>query len=448
MGPSTRSVFLRQLLSECSHSVALLGALALAPATAGAQSLAPLGAFLASARQHNLDNRDAELTATQRGAEATQARWRLLPTAGATAGYTFNQYEASVPVQAGTTRQTLTITPQHQLDATVSLTLPLVDVGNWLRIGAADASAQGARQRVESTALAVERRVAQSYFQLVASESVVLSAARAVEVARANQEHLSRRLEAGLTSALERDRAAAEVARNRQTLAEAELQRALAAHALESLTGLAAQGHAAPLAPALEQPPPLASLRLRLEALPSVRAAQSELRAAERTETAGWMVLVPTVNATAQERFTNATGFAGQNAYFTAGVSLSWRADLSAVPAARALAASTGAARVRAERASQSAEDDLFEAWQRVRSTLARAEAARAQEQVSASAAALARERFAHGTATQLDVLQAGRDAFSAEVSRIQADADLELSRAVLRNATGQSADAPSGGAR
>jgi len=41
------------------------------------------------------------------------------------------------------------------------------------------------------------------------------------------------------------------------------------------------------------------------------------------------------------------------------------------------------------------------------------------------------------GTITQLDLLQAQRDAFNAEVSRIQADADLINARVQLRLSSG-----------
>ena len=59
--------------------------------------------------------------------------------------------------------------------------------------------------------------------------------------------------------------------------------------------------------------------------------------------------------------------------------------------------------------------------------------------QVSSHAAAQARERYRAGTITQLDLLQAQRDAFNAEVSRIQSDADLVNARAQLRLSTGHS---------
>jgi len=47
--------------------------------------------------------------------------------------------------------------------------------------------------------------------------------------------------------------------------------------------------------------------------------------------------------------------------------------------------------------------------------------------------------QYRAGTATQLDLLQAQRDAFRAEVTRIQDDANLLNSRAQLRLAAGHS---------
>ena len=47
--------------------------------------------------------------------------------------------------------------------------------------------------------------------------------------------------------------------------------------------------------------------------------------------------------------------------------------------------------------------------------------------------------QYRAGTATQLDLLQAQRDAFRAEVTRIQNDANLLNARAQLRLSTGRS---------
>ncbi len=61
------------------------------------------------------------------------------------------------------------------------------------------------------------------------------------------------------------------------------------------------------------------------------------------------------------------------------------------------------------------------------------AQSSRAQVAATRLAASLAEDRYESGVATQLDVLQARQDAFSADVARIQADADLAYARVALR---------------
>ena len=52
-----------------------------------------------------------------------------------------------------------------------------------------------------------------------------------------------------------------------------------------------------------------------------------------------------------------------------------------------------------------------------------------------------ARERYQQGAGTQFELVQAERDAFSAEVSRIESDADLSYARAGLRLDAGHTLD-------
>ena len=78
-------------------------------------------------------------------------------------------------------------------------------------------------------------------------------------------------------------------------------------------------------------------------------------------------------------------------------------------------------------------------AWATVGTNIARSRSARVQSDVSARAADLALDRYRVGEGTQLDLLQAQRDAFAADAGRIQADADLLNSRAQLRVASGGS---------
>jgi outer membrane protein TolC len=93
------------------------------------------------------------------------------------------------------------------------------------------------------------------------------------------------------------------------------------------------------------------------------------------------------------------------------------------------------------ERVRLAARDQIFGAWQRVHADIIKSRASRAQVKAAELASQYARERYLEGAGTQLEVVQAQRDAFAADVARLQADADLSFSRAVLRLAAGQSLD-------
>jgi len=95
-------------------------------------------------------------------------------------------------------------------------------------------------------------------------------------------------------------------------------------------------------------------------------------------------------------------------------------------------------ARAREQRARLAARDAIHRYWNTVHSDIASSRSARAQAKASEEASRLAQDRYEVGAATQLDLLQAQRDAYSAAVARIQSDADLANARAQLRLAAGQ----------
>jgi outer membrane protein TolC len=96
-------------------------------------------------------------------------------------------------------------------------------------------------------------------------------------------------------------------------------------------------------------------------------------------------------------------------------------------------AAAVRLARVRESSARQAALDKIHESWSRVSNGIAKSRAARAEALASTAAALRARERYREGAGTHFELVQAERDAYSAEVSRIQADADLSYARVALR---------------
>jgi outer membrane protein TolC len=418
-------------------AAAALGASLLAVARP-AHALQPLDEFVASAKAQNLDGREARATADQRIEEARQAGFRLAPSVVARASYTRNQYPVTLP--AGTFGPTAAvITPADQLDATFTLNVPLVDVGAWQRVGAAHAIADAARVRASATGLDVEKGVTRAYYQVVASEATLGAAERALAAAMESRAIVATRREAGTASELDVERARAEVERARQVVASADQARAVARRSLQSLTGVApGEGTAALPEDGLADEPALGALEGRVAELPAVRAAALETKAADRNAVAAWAALAPTIAGNATERLTNATGFSGHVGTWSVALIATWNIDPSSVFAARAQSAARAVAEVRERRAEQSAKDDLHAAWQEVRADLARVRAARAEAEASARAARLARDRYVAGAATQLDVQQAERDAFSSEVARIQAQADLAYARAAVRLDSGR----------
>ena len=176
---------------------------------------------------------------------------------------------------------------------------------------------------------------------------------------------------------------------------------------------------------------------------PAERAVQRLSEAAVDARKSSKAALLPTLTASAQERFTNATGFAGQNNIYTLQLIAAWRLDYAGLKTVSAQSAASEAAMVREARSRRAVADAIFEAYRRVENGVVKSRSARAQAVAANKASELAVERYQSGVSTQLDVTQAQRDAFLAEASRIQADADLAFARASLRLAAGRSPSDP-----
>ena len=406
---------------------------ALVPATSHA--LQPLPEFVASARSANFDQREAAAVASQRAEEGKLAWADVTPTLTARAGYTRNQYDAvaTLPPLPGTTSpRSATITPLDQFDASIALSLPLIDIGTWLRIDVAETSAKSANERVLAAELDSEKAITRAFYQVVAADATIGSAERALATAKATRDLVTHRREAGAASELDVERARAAVERAAQVVAAATQGAAVARRSLETISGLTPSSGTIPV-PTATGDETIAPVNADVSTLPSVRAASLDAVAAEQNAKAAYGVLAPTLTGTATERFTNATGFSGHEASYAVGVTAAWTLDATAYFAVRSLRAGKAAADVRVHRAERAAKDALFTDLEAVKAETARSRAARAEAEASSRAAKLARDRFENGAATQLDVLTAERDAFAAEVAQIQTEADLALARAVLR---------------
>ena len=355
----------------------LLAAVGLAGA-AQVSALQPLDEFLRGARTSSVDNAEARAVRRQLGAEANAALGRALPRLSLRGEYARNQYESSLqlPAAGGGPATSVTITPHDQLNGTATLDVPLVDLASFARISAARTDAKASATEATSTELRVQSLVSQDYFQLVANLALVGASRRALDVAEASLRIAEERHGAGATTLLDVDRARAEVERNVQQLAAAELEGAV------------------PVADDLHEEPPLERFQAPDEEIPALAAAIQSRVASDQSARAQRLTLVPSLAASVTERVTSAEGLAGRDAYWQAVVGLSWSFDLTTLALIRSQEAAADAARAQEERARLAARDDIHRAWTTVRTQIARSRSARVQSEVSARASQLALERY------------------------------------------------------
>jgi outer membrane protein len=406
-------------------------------------ALQPVTEFLEHAKTWNPQNRAAQATTSQRDAEVAVSTGSLLPNFSATGTYTRNEYEvttaALIPPSStmsamGSSFPNIVIQPQDQLDANLLLTVPIINIANWDRRAAAKATLEGARADEASTVLNVEKNVVRDYYTLLGDQAVLLSATSNVEIARHNVKLARDRKESGTGSELDVQRALADQAKAEQSVTAAQLGVTNTQRDLYSLSGLAAEPATAFPEDDLHEEAELASWTSKASGVPSVKSAVATRMAAEEGARAANGAWLPSVSASAQEKFTNATAFAGGHvAVYLLQATATWKLDTTLGAQIRAQDASAAAARANENRAVQAAEDAVFRDWQQIRADIETARSSRVQLVALKLAESLAEDRYSSGVATQLDVLQARQDAFSADVARIQADSDLAYARLALR---------------
>ncbi|MEI9940965.1 MAG: TolC family protein [Pseudomonadota bacterium] len=431
---TTRRSTVRHYLLSSGFQIAAASTLLLASGQASATQ--SLDTFLEAARTSSYDVREQRATVEQRNWEKESTLGRLLPAASARGVYTRNQYPAEVPA-AVFPPNGLTITPQDQFDLFLQLDVPLVDLANYQRLGQARHLAKASSAQLELSQNDVQRVVARAYYTFVGGAALVQAAERSQQIAEENLAFVTTRHDIGVATELDRERARANLEQSKQDRAQAELIGIMAGRNLETVSGIVPT-------PVVEYPvddlhpeEPLATW-LASQGTPSDRV-QAELdKAAASAKKAAAYALLPSLSANGQEHLTNASGFTGHSSFYTLQAMLSWKLDYSAYGTAQAQASAADVQRVRAERARRGVEDDIFDAWERVRTGIVKSASARAQADAALRAEELALARYQSGALTQLDVTQSQRDAFQAQASRIQADADLLYSRVLLRLAAGK----------
>lgn len=404
-----------------------------------AAALQPLEVFLKAARERNPDNQQARANLAEQNANADSALGRQLPGVSLKETYYRNQYSSQITLPPPDLR-TITIQRQDQWIGTATVNVPLVDLANFRRITAARTNAESFERNLAATGLQVEGQTIQDYYQLLANVALVFAAEKYLEVSRENLRLTESKLRAGTATRLDVDRAVADVELQVQQLAAARLQVALSARDLQSTTSIVPDlSTVDELTDDLHPEADLSTFESDLPNVPSVAAAVAATRAAQQQADVQKLALVPSLAGSFTEFNTNSPGFEPSRWYYQIGVNATWTFDLTYVTNIRSSDAEAAAARAREERARLNAGDAIHRYWQTVVADIAQSRSARAGRDASVHAADQARVQYQAGTATQLDLLQAERDAFRAEVTRIQDDANLLNARAQLRLSAGQS---------
>jgi outer membrane protein TolC len=400
--------------------------------------------FLDAAEQGNVDRKISVEQRNRAAAEYRLAWTSLLPALSASAGWTHNQYNATIKLPKNDkdgnpiiengmpVTQTATIVPYDQFDGALRFDVPLIDTQRWFRSAAAAAASDAAALREAVTRDAVRRQVVTAYYVYAAVLAVGDSARKSAAVADEQLKLMEIRSRVGTVTELDLVRAKAEVARTRQVVADTVASIANARRLVRTLSGLEPPAQL-PL-PVDDVTPALAleEYESRLEQVPTVMAATKDAEATARLSTGAKLALVPSVNGQFTERFTNATGFQGNAALYSAGINLTWRLDVPTFMNMQVQEANENIGLLGIERAKLVARDQIHTDWQRLQAALIKIESAQAQVEANRRAAQVARDRYAAGVATQLDVIQAERDVFSGEVNQIQARTELATARLSL----------------
>jgi outer membrane protein len=411
-------------------------------AAAPASALEPVGTYLEASRHVNLDNREASHRAAQSVEQARVATGALLPSFNAQGKYTRNQYDVSFPLVAG--GPPLEVTPSNQWDAIFTLNVPILDFRNIARSRAAHLTADAEQQSALATELDVERQVVIAYVQFAESLYLIGSSQSALAAAQENSRIAKAQRAAGAAAEVDVQQALAEVATDEQNLASAELQREILRRQLATLTGLSPTDDVVPehfpRFEDMKEEAPLAEWEQRGGETPAVTTAKLESRAADASANAAKLALIPSLSAVATEHVTNADAFTlGHEAAYAIGAVVNWNLDFAVSPAIGVQREARAIAQVQQDRARISVADQIHQAWWTVHSDIVSVRAAIARSDAAHLVADLARDRYQKGVGTQLEAIQALRDATAADVGRIQADGGLAAARAVLRLSTGTS---------
>jgi outer membrane protein len=425
-------------------AVLIVVLLATAPARAQNGRTLSLEDVLALASKNNRDLKVARARLEQSALSVDQAWVALYPQAMAQGKYTHNNREVAIdpsrfgmPDPSQPPAVPIVIQRREQLDATGTVSVPLVVPAAYPAIQAARASERSAQASFAVSETSVLLAAAQSFYQSAGADEVLRARQSAIEVARAGWNEAKTRFNAGNVTSVEVARAELALVRAEQAAREAAYARAQAYRALGTL--VQAEG-AFTVAPAEVAAAPVegdvdVALRLR----PEQAALTTSLAAAAAQEkSSGWR-WAPSLSAFGTGRVSNYSGFSGDSYFWAAGATLDWvlfDGGLRDVQrrTARAQQREIGE---RVLELRDSVRDELANARLLVDTKRAAVDSARRSVELARATLGLVRVQYEAGSTTQLYLLEAQDNVVGTEVTLAQARFELAVADLAARRAAG-----------
>lgn len=386
-------------------------------------------------------------------AEVAQAEARLrevwagiLPSLAVSGTYRRRAFEVAV-TQNGNRR---VLQARDALFGQARLTSTLFEARSLPDIGAAEKSVDQAQATLALRRFELAHDVAFAYIDVRVAEGVTQAATRRLDVARQEAAFVGQRAEAGLVSALDRDRAEIEALEAESIALQAERGRSLARLVLYQRVGTPVEARLLPV-----RAPPVAEAEdaLLAEALaerPELHAARSAIEAAERQALAPWLDLVPSLNLDGVVTLTNEVGFNGRAANWNLALTLNWLLydGGSRYAEAREAAASLQIRRLELSGLERQVRSEVESGLVEVRAAEGDLRVAEKRRSVARRYAEQIRARAARGLASAVEVADAAVEAFEAEVDAATTEAELARAALILRRSTGRLPLAPAGVSR
>ena len=407
-----------------------------------------LAAAIQRGLQYNLGATGVNLAARQARGQARTARSALMPNLNGNLRESVLQNDLAaeglhVPRIPGLGQLIPTVTPPfNYFDLRATLTQSIADFTALNNYRSATEMVKAQEQSAQDARDLVVLAVAGAYCQVLAAQARVESARAQLDTAKALFQQTDERRQAGLNAQIDSNRSRVQMQTQQQRVTTIENDLAKQKINLARLTGLAPSEHL-DLADSIgfSPAPPLTpeeGLKQALERRADLKAAEAQVRAAERSLAAAKAERYPSLALSADY---GAIGMNPSNSHgtFTVTGSLKfpiWQGGRAEGDIAQAQAALE---QRRAELADSKAriESDIRTSWLDVQTAASQIEVAKNNQEVSRQTLELTRQRFDAGITDSVEVVQAQESVATADLDYINSIFAHNLAKLTLARAIG-----------